>query len=101
MSHVIEIVLFKLNAGADEEAFLEAAQATFDLLESYEGYIKRELTVNEEGTWVDIVHWRDLDTALAAAEKIMADAAGQKFGSFINFETIQMLHTQPKIKQAV
>lgn len=98
MSHVVEIVLFKLNTDADESAFLEAAQATFDLLAGYDGFVSRELTVNDAGQWVDIVHWRDMETALAAAEQIMSNEIGQRFGSFIDFETANMMHTHPKIE---
>jgi len=97
MSHVLEVVVFKLNEGADEANFLEDAQATFDLLEGYDGFISRELTKTEDGTWIDVVTWANMDVAMQAAEAIMGEAVGQKFGSHINFESTQMMHTEPKI----
>lgn len=97
MNYVTEIVLFRLNPNDDEIRFLEDAQATFDLLTIYEGFIDRDLSVTEDGLWVDIVTWADMDTALSAAEQIMESPIGQAFGAHINPETIQMNHTVTRL----
>lgn len=97
MSHVTEIVLFRLVEGTDEAQFLQAAQATFDLLHGYPGYIQRELSVSEDGLWTDVVLWTDMDSALTAADKIMSDAVGQAFAQLIDPSTMQMHHVQPRI----
>lgn len=96
-TNVVEVVLFRLNEGADVEAFLRAAQATFDLLASQKGYLSRELSVADDGLWTDIVHWADLETALSAANSIMTDPLGQAFGAYIAAETIVMTHVHPRI----
>jgi hypothetical protein len=97
MQSVVEIVLFRLKAGSDSTAFLQAAQATFDLLASYEGYIDRELSVSDDGLWVDVVHWVDMTTALRAADQMMTHAVGQAFGEFIDPDTMAMHHVQPRL----
>ena len=63
MSHVIETVIFKLNPNVTEAEFLAAAQPTFDYLKTVNGYLKRELCATGDGQWIDIVHWRDMDSA--------------------------------------
>jgi hypothetical protein len=94
-----EVVFFRLQPNTNEEDFLKDAQATFDLLESYDGYINRELSLDEAGNWIDIVTWRDMDTALQAAEAIMSDPIGQAFGAHIDPDSIQMHHVTPRIQQ--
>lgn len=97
MSHVTEVVVFRLQDGVDEADFLKSAQATFDLLQSYDGYINRELSVSDDGVWVDVVTWADKATALQAAEAIMSDPIGQAFGGKIALESAQMHHVHPRI----
>lgn len=101
MDHVVEVVLFRLNDGVDEQAFLDAAQKTFDLLKGYDGYLNRTLTMNEDGLWIDIVNWRDISTAMNAAENIMSSKSGQAFGALIDPNSIQMYHVEPKIVDQV
>jgi hypothetical protein len=97
MSHVTEVVLFRLNEGVQESEFLADAQATFDLIKNYDGYIHRELSVTEDGLWTDIVTWRDMQTAMTAANQLMNDPIGQKFGAHIDMATLQMNHTHLKL----
>ncbi len=97
MQYVTEVVIFKLNNDADRTQFLAAAQATFDVLAGYEGYISRQLSESAEGVWVDVVYWRDLPSALAAADVLMSDPIGQHFGSFIDFASTIMHHAMPQI----
>lgn len=97
MPHVTEIVLFRLNEGVQESEFLADAQATFDLLKTYDGYIHRELSATEDGLWVDVVTWRDMQTAMGVADNFMNHPVGQKFGAHINGETVQMSHSHLKL----
>jgi hypothetical protein len=97
MSHIKEIVVFRLKKDTNEVDFLKDAQPTFDLLQSYDGYINRELGVADDGTWIDIVTWADLPTALQAAENIMQSPIGQTFGNHIDPDTIQMNHVHSRI----
>lgn len=97
MSHVKEVVVFRLKKGTDEAVFQKDAQATFDLLQSYDGYVDRELGVSEDGTWIDMVTWADLQTALQAAEKLIKNPIGLTFVAHIDPDTTQMVHTQLRI----
>jgi len=97
MPSVVEIVLFRLKAGSDTAAFLQAAQATFELLTSFKGYIDRELSASDDGQWVDVVHWATMTDAQQAAGHIMNHAAGQAFGQFIDPDTMAMYHVHPQL----
>ena len=97
MSHVIETVIFKLNPNVTEAEFLAAAQPTFDYLKTVNGYLKRELCATGDGQWIDIVHWRDMDSALKAADDFMNHPVGQALGALIDFSTTTMLHAAPKL----
>ena len=94
--HVLEVVLFRLNPGVDEAEFLQAAEATFGLLQGYSGYIRRELSVDDSGQWVDVVWWTDKATAFAAAEQFMATPEAQQFEKMISAESTVMVHVTPK-----
>lgn len=89
-----EIVLFKLNADAKAEEFVAAAREIDNWLRRVDGFVDRELSCNADGQWVDIVHWQSLAQAHAAAEQIMSSPEGQRFGGFIDGNSILMLHTQ-------
>jgi hypothetical protein len=95
--NTVEIVLFRLKEGVSAEQFIAAAKPTFDILPTFEGYIDRELTVTQDGTWIDIVHWRDIAAALQAAEVFMANPLAQTFGELIDEKTMVMHHAQPQI----
>lgn len=97
MSHVTEIVLFRLNEGVQEADFLRDAQATFELLKNYDGYIHRELSATEDGMWVDIVIWKDMQMALSVADQIMQNPIFQQFGAHIKEDSVQMNHAWLKL----
>ncbi|MEQ8674894.1 MAG: hypothetical protein RLP44_28335 [Aggregatilineales bacterium] len=93
-SAIVELVLFKLVGGSNEEDFLSAAQGINPQLEEMHGFIERRLLRNGE-QWVDIVYWDSLEEAQSAAEAIMTLEAGQKFGAFIEQATMQFMHLHP------
>lgn len=88
----VELVTFKLNEGADEAAFLQAADAVMADIRQLPGYVRRELLKGDDGQWIDVVHWRSRNDALAAAELFNTLPSAQAFGSFLDAGTIAMLH---------
>jgi hypothetical protein len=97
MSHIVEVVTFKLAAGADEAAFLEAASRTVEWLHNQSGFLRRELTQTSEGWWIDIVHWADLHSAHSTTERLMSAPEGEAFMRHIDLETAQMYHATPRL----
>ena len=97
MSHVTEVVLFRLNEGTQESDFLRDSQTISDLLKTYDGCIQRELSTTEDGLWVDIVIWKDMQTALSAAEQIVQNPIFQQFEAHIKEDSVQMYHAWLKL----
>ncbi|MCE7986584.1 MAG: hypothetical protein DYG89_35880 [Caldilinea sp. CFX5] len=91
---ILEVVLFRAKAGVSDEQVLQGSAQIQPWLAGAAGYLKREVSKNEDGQWVDIVHWRSLDEAQQAAEQLMAEPTAAAFMSMIDPESITMLHVQ-------
>lgn len=87
-----EIVTFRLTAGSTAQAFLHAARATEPLLRAQPGFLRRRLTCDADGLWTDLVEWRDLAAAHAAAEAVMRSPAFAPFMALIDGPTVTMRH---------
>jgi hypothetical protein len=92
MSFTIELVQFRLKVGVEQAAFLAAVAATQAAIERLPGYLSRELLKQDDGLWVDLVHWRSKAAALAAAEAFGTLPEVASFGAMINESQLAMLH---------
>lgn len=93
----IELVIFKTKPEITKKEFIEAAIAVNPIVEKFEGYISRNLAVDKDGTWTDIVYWTDLESADHAAQEIMKSETCQKFFEMIDEESMKFRHLQPVI----
>lgn len=91
-SPIVELVLFRLNAGVADASFLEAADATAGALHKLGGFIRRELLKSADGQWVDLVYWNSMAEAQHAADAIMHLPACRPFLGMIDESSITMLH---------
>ena len=63
-----ELVLFRLRGGATEDDLLRSSEPVSDWASEQPGFIDRKLIkAGESGTYVEIVRWRSLEDAMAAA----------------------------------
>lgn len=88
---VVEVVIFKANAGIQSEKVLEVAKGIHTWLEQADGYIRRELLQDGE-QWIDIVYWESREQALKASEELMITPEAGTFMSVLDSENITMLH---------
>ena len=91
-STTIEVVTFSVKAGISNEEASEKLSLLNEIVKSYDGFIKRSFSVNEEGQWIDIVHWTSKELALKAAADV---AKNQKAGAvfeIIDESSISMNH---------
>ena len=88
----VEVVTFRLVAGADDAAFIEAARATEAPLAGQPGFLRRRLVQAADGQWTDWVEWRDAASAHAAAEAMMAEPAFAPFMALIDGASVIMRH---------
>lgn len=92
--HVLEIVSFKLVPGTGEEQFRALAENANRFIARQPGFLNRRLVAGEDGVWVDVIEWRSLKEAHAAAQKLMAEPSLTGFLTAIDMGSIAMSHRQ-------
>ncbi|HEX8054969.1 MAG TPA: hypothetical protein VF517_18445 [Thermoleophilaceae bacterium] len=95
---VLELVVFKLKDGAAREQLLGTVDAVSAWVAEQPGFVGRELAHDRGGDrWIDIVRWRSLEDAHAAAELAMSSESCAPMFGLINMESMLMLHAEPAI----
>lgn len=97
---VIEVVTFKLAQNVSPDAFIESAKAVNQMLDNTEGFVRRHLSVADNGVWTDHIEWQSLEQAQSASEKLMQFEAAQPFMAAIDAESVSMGHNVLKMSHA-
>lgn len=92
MNEAIEVVIFKAKAGVSDEQLRTAALAVTSILKEMPGFIGREFGTSEDSKYIDVVHWKDLPSAKAAAEKVMGIPKCGEFFGLIDQNQMQFMH---------
>ena len=95
-SPVLEIVHFRTKPGVSAVDVLAASAETQEWLGQMPGYLQRELSQNDDGLWIDIVHWRSFSEAQAAAQEIMQQPYAANFMTMLDPEQLAMYHLERK-----
>jgi hypothetical protein len=89
---VIEITTFRLRAGADEAAFIEAdRQVQAEFAYGRPGLLRRTTARSDDGQWVVIDLWQSETEADAAAERWGDHPITQTFMALVEAGSV---HTQ-------
>ncbi len=94
-----EVVIFEARDTVTNDTLLAAAKAMEKTIQSWDGFINRELVEIGNGKWIDIVHWQDMASAQAAQEKAMHSEICFTFFSLIKEDNMQMFHGDQKLMQ--
>lgn|GEM_PF-1313103 len=94
-----EVVIFEARDTVTNDTLLAAAKAMEKTIQSWDGFINRELVEIGNGKWIDIVHWQDMASAQAAQEKAMHSEICLTFFSLIKEDNMQMFHGDQKLMQ--
>ncbi len=90
---VLELVVFKLRDGVSREQFLGTADAVSRWINRRPGFISRELSYDADGDrWIDVVWWKSMRDAQAAAELAMSSESCAPMFGLIAMESTLMLH---------
>ena len=89
---VIEMVLFKVNEGIELEFAKKELIKVNEFLAEQEGFVSRKISISDEGQFLDLVYWTDMDSAMAAANKFMQNADMLKISSIIDEKTELFKH---------
>ena len=92
MNIAIEVVIFKAKAGVSDSQLQSSALAVTPILREMPGFISREFGASEDGKYIDVVHWKDLPSAKAAAEKVMSIPKCGEFFGLIDQNQMQFMH---------
>jgi heme-degrading monooxygenase HmoA len=93
---VLELVVFELNEGVARERFLAANEGLARWLWEQPGFISRELSYDAEGDrWVDLVWWRTMDEARAAADAAARSESCAPAFALIDSASTLMVHATP------
>lgn len=89
---IVELVLFNLNEGVTLEEGKKAMQALNEFVSQQTGFISRKTSIAEDGQFLDLVFWTDLNSAKAASEKAMQEESLLPHFSVINQESMTFKH---------
>ncbi len=77
---IVELAPFKVAPGVTREALLDAsAVLQEDFLMLQPGFIKRELLQSGENEWLDLVYWRDHESAQQAMRNAMTSSVCHRY----------------------
>ncbi len=94
MSNVVEIVNFKLANGFTSHDFLSSNDQMTQFLNEQQGMIYRSLCEKDDGSFVDIVYWENMDLAKQAQQAFFASPLCEKFADCIEKESVQLDHVK-------
>ena len=101
MDKVLELVVFKLADGATSEQLLGTVDAVSGWARRQPGFISRELCREADGDrWIEVVWWRSMRDAHAAAEVAMTSESCAPMFALIEMESMLMVHGEPAIAPA-
>ena len=88
----VAMVHVKAKAGVKDEAIIAAAQEVQDaFLRSQPGYLSRELLkVQEDGTWIDVVHFQTMEEAQRSLHAMMSEPSVQKMQGLTDPATFRL-----------
>lgn len=88
----IEVVTFDVKAGVSKKEASRKLAGLNELVKNYEGFIKRDLSCNEDGKWVDIVYWTSKELALKAASEVASNEKAAEIFAIIDENSVKMNH---------
>jgi hypothetical protein len=93
---VLELVVFNLKEGVTSERFLETVDAVSEWARTRPGFLSRDLShVAAEDRWIEVVYWRTLGDAEAAADAAQGSAACAPMFALIDMDSMLFLHGVP------
>jgi hypothetical protein len=94
MSNVVEIVNFKLAKGFTAEDFLSSNEKMNQFLNEQQGMQYRSLCEKEDGSYIDIVYWENMELATQAQQAFFSSTLCETFAQCIEKESVQLEHVK-------
>lgn len=74
----VELVLFQAREGVDTDSARQAFLDLNQVVEGFDGFVARRTAIAEDGQYLDMIYWTELDLALKASEEAGKDKTAQK-----------------------
>lgn len=87
---IVEYVTFKAAKGVEDEALKLAAFNTDEVLDNIDGFIKRHIAKSDDGTWVEVVYWKDQVSAEEGLELFLKQPLSKKFLDLIEEGSVEI-----------
>jgi hypothetical protein len=95
-NRVLELVVFNLKEGVATERFLATIDAVSEWARTQPGFVSRDLShVPAEDRWIEVVYWRTLGDAEAAADAAQGSTACAPMFALIDTDSMLFLHGVP------
>ena len=91
---IAEIVTFTLAPNVTPETFVSHAKRTEGFVRACPGFIMRRLSRGDDGRWTDLVLWRDMQAARAAAKAFAAQDCAADMMQAIDPASLHIRHEQ-------
>jgi len=89
---VLEVCTFTLQPGITPSAFLDTVPSTTEFLKRCPGFQRRHLAQAEDGGWIDMSEWADMDAAKNMVEVFHKDPSTQAFCAAIDMTSSRMVY---------
>jgi len=90
--HVIESVTFKLAANISDKEFMATQAAIDDFARSSDGFVRRHLSRDENGVWLDVMEWSSMEAAMAAMDAFPKQPSLAPVLAAIDGDTVTIRH---------
>lgn len=98
MSDTIELVRFRLQAGKTSADWLKANEKINDWIKVQPGFRFRSLSETDDGEWIDMVYWENLESAKTAGAKF-GDEMGANCEPLIDMKSVIVSHSKAHVMQ--
>ncbi|WP_299801204.1 hypothetical protein [uncultured Maribacter sp.] len=89
---IVETVLFKPTEGINRKEVENQMSELNEFISKQDGFISRKTAVSEDGQFLDLVFWSDLECATTASEKAMENPKTLKAFQVIDEKTMTFKH---------
>ena len=92
---VIEYVTFKAVDGINQKELADVASAVnTNLFNNYRGFIERTISLQDDGTWVEVVFWENMASAKEGLDKFLLDPLNAQFLSMVNPNSVVLTYSE-------
>ena len=95
----MEVVTFKPKEGVSNEQLMEAMRSTNAIVKNFDGFLSRSIAIDQQGGFIDVVHWESLSQALRAAQQVQEIPEVMEHFALIDPKSIKMSHFEVFARQ--